>query len=169
MKLNVGCGTDYREGYINIDGSNALSRVDKVIDISTQSLLPHFNEGEFEFILASDIVEHHFHWEAVRLLKDFHVLLKIGGQVKIKVPDAEGIINNPKFSVERKLKLLFGGQDVPRGDNHQMNESRKKFPHYFCHKYGWTMKLMKKELFDIGFSKVQCKRAGNNFVAMATK
>jgi len=55
-KLNVGCGTDYREGFINIDGSGVLSHVDRVIDVGKESLLNYFSHGEFDFILANDIV-----------------------------------------------------------------------------------------------------------------
>ena len=74
-KLNIGCGTDYRDGFINIDGSDVLAKVDKVIDIASKHLLDHFSPGEIDVILANDIVEHLFHWEAVRLLKDFYDLL----------------------------------------------------------------------------------------------
>ena len=169
MKLNVGCGTDYREGFINLDGSNTLPKIDKVIDVSSESLLSHFEESKVEYILANDIVEHHFHWEAVKILKDFFILLKKGGMVEIKVPDAEFIIKTWRLSINRKLNLLFGGQDIPQGHNSKMDESRKKFPQFFCHKFGWTRKLMKKELKTIGFAKVMFKKSKNNFIAYATK
>ena len=169
MKLNVGCGTDYRDGFINIDGSDALTKVDRVIDISTESLLSHFNEGEIVYILANDIIEHHFHWEAVGIMKDFYALLKHGGQTEIRVPDCAYIIKSWRLSLDKKLNLLFGGQDIPQGRDPNMDESRKQFPQYFCHKYGWTMKQMEKELYEIGFSSVRCKRAGTNFIAYATK
>jgi predicted SAM-dependent methyltransferase len=169
MKLNIGCGTDYREGFINIDGSNTLPKIDKVIDISSESLLNHFSENEIEFILANDIIEHHFHWEAVRIMKDFYKILAKGGQLEIRVPDAEHIIKTWRLPIDKKLNMLFGGQDKPQGHDPKMDESRKKFPHFFCHKYGWTMKSMKQELLNIGFTNVVCKRAGTNFIAFATK
>lgn len=169
MKLNIGCGTDYREGFCNIDGSDALSRVDKVIDISSESLLDHFKAGEIDFILANDIVEHHFHWEAVRILKEFHTLLKVGAEVEIRVPDSEYIIKSWRLNVEQKLTLLFGGQDVPQGRDESMDRSRSLFPHFFCHKYGWTQERMANTLKEIGFSNVRTMRVGTNFVARAVK
>ncbi len=75
MKLNVGCGTDYREGFVNIDGGSELSKVDKIIDISKDTLRAHFPDGSVDFILANDIVEHHFHWEASKILQDFFLIL----------------------------------------------------------------------------------------------
>ena len=82
-KLNIGCGTDYREGFINIDGSGCLSRVDKVVDISSDSLRNYFEKESADYILANDILEHHFHWEAVNILKDLHSILTATGTLEI--------------------------------------------------------------------------------------
>ena len=169
IKLNVGCGTDYRTGFINIDGSFALPKVDKTIDISKESLRHFFAADSIDYILANDIVEHHYHWEAISLLKDFYLILKVGAIAEIRVPDAQWIIKSWRMSIEEKLVLLFGGQDNPQGFNLDMTESRKRFPQFFCHKFGWTANMMKRELTGIGFSDVQTRRAGTNFVAIARK
>lgn len=164
-KLNIGCGLDYREGYINIDGSDELKNVDLVYDFSNKSLLNYFEANSVSHILANDIVEHLFHWEAIRLLKDFYSLLEENGTIEIRVPDCEYIISS-SMSIDDKLVLLFGGQDIPQGS---MNESRQKYPQYFCHKYGWTMKRMWVALDAIGFKKIDCKNEANNFVTTASK
>ena len=65
--------------------------------------------------------------------------------------------------------LLFGGQDIAQGNDLEMDESRKMFPQYFCHKFGWTRSLMLEELERIGFKKIETKRARTNFVALAVK
>jgi hypothetical protein len=168
-KMNVGCGTDYREGYINIDGSSSLTRVDIVLDITGENLLSAFQVDHFKFILANDIIEHHFHWEAVALLNAFFRLLRKDGLLEIRVPDAKYIINSWRMSVNQKINLLFGGQDIPQGVDTEMDASRKVFPHFFCHKYGWTRESIVRELQMIGFSFVKTRRCGTNFVATATK
>lgn len=165
-KLNVGCGLDYRAGFINIDGSETLKKVDLYYDFSKKSLLQYFEESSIQFILANDIVEHLFHWEAVRLLKDFYALLEDGGTVEIRVPDCEFIISNNTLTLEEKLVLMFGGQDVPQGG---MDESRAKYPQYFCHKYGWSTRRMWVELDAIGFKNIQFKIEYTNLVATASK
>ena len=169
MKLNVGCGTDYREGFVNIDGSSELPKIDKVIDISKEPLSKYFSRGEVKYILANDIIEHHFHWEAVKILEDFYSLLASGGKLEIRVPDAEYIIKTWRIPLEKKLVMLYGGQDIGQGINAEMDESRKFFPEYFCHKFGWTRSSMKAELSTIGFSQIKTKRANTNFVAHAVK
>jgi len=169
MRLNVGCGTDYRNGFINIDGSASLSKIDKVIDIGNDSLLNYFEQCSVEFILANDIIEHHYHWKAVEIMSQFHCILKPEGIVEIRVPDAEYIINSWRLSLTRKLNLLFGGQDIPQGKDLEMDASRKLYPQFFCHKFGWTRNSMREELAKIGFASIKCERAGTNFIAIAQK
>lgn len=146
MKINLGCGTDYREGFINVDGNKTLTRIDKIINIPSESLLSHFQESPVGYVLANDIIEHLFHWEAIDILRQIYNILYIGGIVEIRAPDAEYIINSWRLSLEKKLNLLFGGQDIPQGVNYEMDKSRKEHPHLFCHKYGWTKKSIYAEL-----------------------
>lgn len=169
MKLNVGCGTDYREGFINIDGSDELQKVDKVIDISSDPLTDYFNKSTIQFILANDILEHHFHWEAQRILREFYLLLAPGGEIELRVPDTEFIIKSWRIPLQRKIVLMYGGQDIGQGIDAEMDRSRKLFPQFFCHKYGWTRDSMTAELEDIGFKQISTQRANTNFIASAKK
>ena len=169
MKLNIGCGTDYKEGFINIDGSNSLPRVDLIIDISRVSLLDHFTENSVNYILANDIIEHHFHWEAVSLMRDFYSLLCSGGIAEIRVPDAAYLLRTFRFSVEQKLTMLFGGQDIPQGRDSDMDASRVRFPQYFAHKFGWTSSRLRHDLAAVGFEDISIRRVRTNCVALARK
>lgn len=169
MKLNVGCGMDYREGFVNIDGSSSLPRVDKIIDLSRDSLVSMFGAHCCEFILANDILEHQFHWEAQRLLSEFWTLLTPAGNLEIRVPDCEHIMLCTDLTVEQKLTWLFGGQDVSQGHDHVMDASRKQCPQYFCHKYGWSRVRMNAELSRIGFARIAFVQQGHNLIATAGK
>jgi len=79
-KLNIGCGTDIRKGYINLD-SMAIPGVDVVHDIE-KTPLP-FPDNEFDEILCQDVLEH---VEYLPILKDLHRILKTGGKLNIRVP-----------------------------------------------------------------------------------
>ncbi|MFP4417553.1 MAG: class I SAM-dependent methyltransferase [Fibrobacterota bacterium] len=167
VKLNVGCGHDYREGYINIDGSDTLPNVDKIIDLSKESLLDYFEEKSVREILARDFIEHFFHWEAEKILSEFFLLLKSDGRLKLKLPDFDYICKTWRMSSEEKITYLYGGQDKAQGKN--KDNYRKKFPEFFCHKYGYTQKTMRQELAQIGFRQVKTKRKGKNFYVEATR
>jgi len=172
MKLNVGCGFDYRDNFVNIDGIDAIPKVDMVIDLNKHSLLEFFEENSSEHIVANDFIEHHFHWEAVAIMYDFYKLLKPKGMLEMRLPDFGRITSpfhwyNLILSPRKKLTLLFGGQDIPQGEKDV--SLRRNFPQFFCHKYAYTPKTIKSELISIGFMDVKTKSKGTNFLVFAKK
>lgn len=171
LRLNVGCGTDYREGFINIDGSSTISKVDKRLDFKNGELLNEFQADSVDFILAQDIIEHFYLWEARSILKDFYSILKPGGRVQIRVPDCEFIIRFLPFTLEEKLTWLYGGQSIERNVDQVMDASRKEHPEYFCHKYGWSRERLRRELGEIGFQALDFSRrfSGKNLTVRAQK
>jgi SAM-dependent methyltransferase len=79
-RLNLGSGTDIREGWINLDRS-ALPGVDVVHDIE-QLPLP-FSSDSFDYVLCQDVLEH---VDYIPLLRDIRRILKAGGILHIRVP-----------------------------------------------------------------------------------
>lgn len=80
QRLNLGCGTDIRPGWINLDKA-PLPGVDVVHDLQ-QVPLP-FSAAQFEHVCAKDVLEH---VDYVPLLRDLHRVLKPGGTLEIQVP-----------------------------------------------------------------------------------
>lgn len=167
MKLNVGCGTDYREGFVNIDGRNSLPRIDLISDISKISLLVHFTTGSIEYILANEMIKYHYHWEAVSSMRDFYSLLWPGGIADIRAPDAAYLPRRFRFSKEQKLTMLFGGQDIPQGRYADMDASRARFPQYFAHEFGWTSSRFWHDFSAFCSADISIRRVGTNGVAIA--
>jgi predicted SAM-dependent methyltransferase len=79
-RLNLGCGTDTRPGYVNLDIA-ALPGVDLVRDLS-QLPLP-FPDDSFEEVLALDILEHVDH---VAVMRELHRILRPGGRLRLRSP-----------------------------------------------------------------------------------
>ena len=79
-KLNIGCGVDIKQGWINLDFAT-IAGVDVVHDIEKIPL--PFGNDEFDEILAQDVLEH---VEYIPVLKDLHRILKMGGMLTIRVP-----------------------------------------------------------------------------------
>lgn len=80
QKLNLGCGSDIKEGWVNLDISE-LDGVDIVHDINNLPL--PFEDEQFDYILCQDILEH---IEYIPLLQDLHRIMKKGGILDIRVP-----------------------------------------------------------------------------------
>jgi ubiquinone/menaquinone biosynthesis C-methylase UbiE len=79
-KLNLGCGTDIRSGWVNLDSAK-LAGVDVVWDVERVPL--PFRDAEFDEVLCQDILEH---VNYVPILKDLHRILKDSGRITIRVP-----------------------------------------------------------------------------------
>ena len=79
-KLNLGCGTDIKPDWVNLDSSH-LPGVDIVHDIAALPL--PFPDGQFEEILCRDILEH---LDYAPVLRDIHRIMAPGGLLRIRVP-----------------------------------------------------------------------------------
>jgi predicted SAM-dependent methyltransferase len=80
MKLNLGCGNDYRKGYLNCDWTDKI-KVDKIVDLNKKL---SFKDNSIDEIVCNHVLEH-FH-EPLKLLKEFYRVCKEGAIIKIKVP-----------------------------------------------------------------------------------
>lgn len=128
ITLNIGCGErifeEYPEGNkcINIDERPELSNVHIVGDVRT---LP-FENDHFDYILASDILEHFPLAEMRDLLTEWIRVLKPAGIIEFRTP-------NMKWAAQYYLQTgdakfvsyhIFGGQDYS-GNFHYIMFDRK--------------------------------------------
>lgn len=83
MRLNLGCGNDYRDGYVNVDLNNNV-RVDEVVDLENE-MLP-WADSSCEEIIANHLVEHI--WKRDRFMNECWRVLKPGGKMHVETPTA---------------------------------------------------------------------------------
>lgn len=91
MKLNLGCGVDKREGYVNCDIS-PLVKPDKIIDLEKK--LP-FKKNSVTEVLAFHVLEHINNF--IPLMHELYKVCKKNTIIKIKTPfySAWGQFNDP--------------------------------------------------------------------------
>ena len=117
LKLNLGCGEDYREGYINVDIRN-LPRLD--IKWRSDDLREYVKDQAAEEVLALDVLEYFPVREVAGALDEWVRMLAPGGVLQIKVPDldvlAKTLHDYPDNSVEARhmVDRIYGGQDYPQ-------------------------------------------------------
>ena len=86
--LNFGCGGTFHADWVNLDSFPASPTV-IAHDLATK--LP-FEEGHFDAVYGSHVLEHFDSLGARNLLADCRRVLKPGGIIRIVVPDLEAIV-----------------------------------------------------------------------------
>lgn len=154
LTLNVGCGgrtfKEYPEGYtcINFDQRDIPGHTDAVGDVRS---LPYPNE-HFDYILASDIIEHFPIAQTQLVLKEWRRVLKGGGVIEFRLPNIRAICKryvSGEYQAELTSWLLFGGQDYPGN----------------FHFVGFDREFFRDTVVPVGFKEIEYKDSDNNFEA----
>lgn len=94
--LNIGCGRNYRDGWINLD----LQRSRFVVYHDVRKKLP-FQDNEVDVVYHSHLLEHLSRTQALRFIADCYRVLKPGGIMRLAVPDMEQICREYLKNLER--------------------------------------------------------------------
>src|SRR3989304_1369092 len=105
IKLHLGCGDYWFDGYLNID-IDVYGGTDLLLDIRKR--LP-FQDQVVEIIEAYEVVEHFTREEISVMLDDWHRLLIDGGGIRVSVPDSEVLLRqyNEAKTQEEKDKMIL--------------------------------------------------------------
>ncbi len=139
MKLHLGCGRKYIEGFKHVD----LQKFDHIDFISSVDDLNFAKDNTVELIYAAHVLEHFGRNEYKKVLKEWHRVLKSGGVLRMSVPSFEAVVKyytEKNDNLELLLGLLVGGQKVGQYDYHQMVFDKK---------------LLEKDLKEIGFKNIR--------------
>ncbi len=115
LRLNLGCGKDFRDGFINID---MFSDSPNVIYMDIRKL--EFDDNSVDMILASDILEHFSHREVDFLLAEWARVLRPGGDIVVRCPNLKLQVDayvRGDWDADIASYMIFGGQTNP-GDYH---------------------------------------------------
>lgn len=86
MKLNIGSGKDYREGYINIEPNERFKA-----DVRERMENLEYEENSIDEILAQDVIDHITYVETKALMRRFYKWLKPNGLLNIHLPNFANI------------------------------------------------------------------------------
>jgi predicted SAM-dependent methyltransferase len=120
MKLHLGCGQRYLEGYVNIDFplSEHTVQVKSVADQHANILELKYPAGSIEEVRLHHVFEHFFRPVASGLLTSWFSWMPAGGQLHIEVPDfsaaAKRMLGRFRSRSERCVaeRHAFGSQEA---------------------------------------------------------
>jgi predicted SAM-dependent methyltransferase len=108
IKLHLGCGQKFLEGWLNIDKIPCKSAV-VVDDVAT---LDTVQDGSADLIYACHVLEHFGRHEVESVLSCWNRKLKNGGRIRIAVPDFEAVCKRylEKREIREVTGFICGGQ-----------------------------------------------------------
>lgn len=156
--LNVGCGSrtyiEYPKGYVctNMDEREDLDGLSLAGDVTK---LIAFDNEYFDYILASDILEHFPLKKTVDILREWCRVLKIGGNIEFRVPNLVEICKHyaQHSDATHVSWLLYGGQDYPGNF------------HYIC----FDRKMLTELCATVGLDVIEYREEGTNFILHTKK
>ncbi len=151
LKLNIGCGTDYKDGWVNIDNNsdNNITRIDLKWDL--RKPLP-IRDNSVDFIFNEHFFEHLTPEDGIAVMKDLRRVLKPGGVLRIAMPDLAGVVNNylnVPLSKDKVIKEFDLGFIKTRAE--WINMSFRWWGHMWL--YDWEE--LERRLMESGFKKMK--------------
>lgn len=135
IKLHLGCFHKKIYGFINVD-----IRPDVEPDVVDDCFkLETFKKESVSLIYSSHMLEHATRKQASDALKRWYEVLKVGGVLRISVPDLQRVFEHYMFYKDLRYlqNFLYGSQ------KHD----------YDLHYTGWDEKTLTEDLLEVGFKK----------------
>jgi SAM-dependent methyltransferase len=109
IKLHLGCGSKYLEGYINIDYPQSEHSVNTVkADIYHDIRTLSYADGSVDEIRSHHLFEHFDRAGAIALLMKWRRWLKPGGKLVIETPDFYSCATAYTFALTKKRRMELG-------------------------------------------------------------
>jgi SAM-dependent methyltransferase len=142
LKLNLGCGHHYVDGYTNVD-VQVSPHVERAPDLLADVRAVPLPDRCASEVMALHVIEHFYRWEVLALLQEWRRLLVSGGLLVLELPNIELAARN----------LLKG-----RGENLSMwalyGDPAHEDP-FMCHRWGYTPGTLSALLLEAGFTRIE--------------
>ena len=146
-KLHVGCGTLYKEGWINLDNNsdNNISKLDISHDLSLG--IP-FDDGVLDFIYHEHFIEHLNYEDGLKFMIECFRTLKFGGVMRVACPDLDVLIEHYRNDTWRQQDWVSKyGCEWIKSRCHMLNVCMSNWGHKFI----YSEEELKSRLIEAGF------------------
>ncbi|HLX55203.1 MAG TPA: methyltransferase domain-containing protein, partial [Aquella sp.] len=147
VKVHIGCGTLYKEGWVNIDNNsdNNIARLDINHDLATG--LPFAND-EVDFIYHEHFIEHLTYEDGLIFMQECFRVLKPSGVMRIACPDLDILIDSYTNNTWREQEWVTKyGCEWIESRCHMLNVCMT----YWGHKFIYNKEELRRRLIQAGF------------------
>ena len=153
IKLHIGCGTIYKEGWINIDNNsdNNIKKLDFMWDLKKPLPLP---ENSVDFIYNEHFLEHLTVDDGGGLIKNLMKILKPNAVLRIAMPDLRKSVENymnKNYLSENRVELKKYGLDFIQTNAEALNIDFRWWGHQWL--YDWEE--LERRLKEAGCIKIK--------------
>lgn len=147
IHLNIGCGTKFWDGFVNIDFDNNWCNVKPDIACDIRKIDLPDNHADSAY--AIHVIEHFHRWEAESVLREWLRVIKPGAKLILELPCLDKIIAlanhyiNLRQPFDQRM-VLFALYGDPIYENPDM-----------MHKWAYTRQEFVKLMQDAGFKDVE--------------
>lgn len=153
LKLNIGCGEVYFNGWINIDIDSA--KADLKHDL--RGALP-YDDCSVDFIYSEHFIEHLTVSEGVALLSECRRILKTNGIVRTATLDLDYIVLKYIFSWKNQSWIHEYGYDYLKTKAEMLNLCFREWGH----QYLYNREELARRLREAGFVRISRHRIGKS-------
>jgi len=146
-KLHIGCGNRYIPGFVHID----VRKLPHVDYVTSADKLAMFGDNSVDLIYCCHILEHFPRQQTEQVLKEWYRVLRVGGILRLAVPDFEKLVEVYLKTKDMKLVLgsLVGRQDYPENTHYMvfdftsLSEILQRVGFKNIHRYDWRQTIHK--------------------------
>jgi predicted SAM-dependent methyltransferase len=143
-KLNLCCGNDVRDGYVNADVFDSPM----VVKIDLEKEQFPFTEEHFSEVLFNHALEHFRQQKGIEVLREILRVLKVDGFLEVGVP-------NLKLACEDFLAGFNSFDNIAPAIQRIYGLGVSE---HQIHKFGYTEEMLYDALFEAGFKKIEVQK-----------
>ena len=157
-KLQLGCGPNVLEGWLNTDKDPIHKRGILYIDVT--KAIP-FNDNTFDYVFHEHLIEHLSYGQGVKLIQECWRILKFGGKLRVATPDLNFIMNfynQEKSEIRTKYLHWIVDTFMPGIGIYLDTFVINNLFYNFGHKFIYDSKLLRHIFEESGFINIKQSR-----------
>ena len=160
LKLHIGCGTQYKPSWINIDNNSDTNIETLDIDWDLRKGMP-FEDQSVDYIYHEHFIEHLSYEEGLIFMSDCYRVLKFGGVMRIACPDLDALVKCYIEGTwhEQSWVKKYQCEWMP-SSAYMLNACMNENP--WGHKYVYNKEDLKRRLCDAGYTLENISEASLN-------